>query len=100
MLLVYHRDFLSLQRVSKKALEGLPGGDLEKSGATCPHAPLSLAASRVCSPVPASACLLVAPEASFATARCISPWTARATILRLCPCPSMGAGRGRRASSP
>src|SRR6266852_4935021 len=101
---MYHRDFPPLQRVSKKALEGLPGGDLGKSGAACPHAPLT--ASRVCSPVPAPAYLLVAPEASFAKARCISPWTARAATLRPCPflvlanaCPPPGAGAERRDPS-
>ncbi len=51
----------------KKALAGLSGGDLEKAKVACAAAPRSHAASGVFLPMPASACLLVAPEESVAT---------------------------------
>src|SRR5436305_15153392 len=73
---------------SKKALAGLPGGDLGKAEAACPAAPLSPAVSRVFSYMPVSACLLVTPEESFATAHCIPLMpllTAPATTSRPCP---------------
>src|SRR6266487_543910 len=83
MLLICHGDFPPRQRESKKGLGGLSGGDLGTSGKSFPHA--SLAESRVCSPVPAPASILVAPEKSDAPARYLSPPTSRATSL--CPCP-------------
>src|SRR6266851_3743655 len=99
---MYHHDFPPFQRVSKKALAGLPGGDLGKVGAACPAAPLSETTSRVGSPLLAPACLHVAPETSFATARCVPLMpllTAPVTTCRPCPflasaraCPSTGAG--------
>src|ERR1700694_4622117 len=99
---MYHHDFPPFQLVSKKALAGLPGGDLGKAGAACTAAPLSDNTSRVCSPLLAPAFLQVAPEEFFATARCVPLMPLLpppATTRRPCPflasaraCPSTGAG--------
>src|SRR5437588_8979968 len=81
----YSADSPPLQRVSKKALAGLPGGDLGKAGAACPAALLSHTANGIFSYV--LACLLVAPEESFATARCVPLMprlAARAATRRPC----------------
>src|SRR5713101_4207384 len=51
----------------KKAQTGPDGGDLEKAEVARLVAPLSHSASRVFSPMPVPACLLVAPEESFTT---------------------------------
>src|SRR6266566_6228855 len=94
----------------KKAQTGLPGGDLGKAEAACLVAPFSHSASKVFSPRPVPACLLVTPAEACATVHRLPlmPFlTASATTCLPFPflvsagaCPLMGAGEGRLSSSP